>query len=290
MSVVEKAYGFIVKKPEHQQPLNIIDLYPDIRRLHETGALKGKHVAIILDGNSRWAQEHALSTFEGHKAGAETGKILMRACRDLGMDVSLWILSPNNITKRSREETEGIFKILDDSIGELVKEAEKSKGRIIHVGEMAGLPLKIKLDLWRAQRRTKNNTGNKVILAINYSQDMQMKSLAEKVRKKKRETNFRSSETVRSMMYGNGEIRPADVLIRTGKVQRLSGFGPPFVGDETELFFPNLFLPDFTLEQFKDVLIEYSNRLQTQTLGGRTNGHEIASNKTRRNLIPFLRR
>ncbi|MFI5265279.1 MAG: polyprenyl diphosphate synthase [Candidatus Levyibacteriota bacterium] len=257
------------------KPRSILD-NPVIREMYEAGKFKGKKIAVILDGNGRWAEEHGLSVTEGHKAGAEATKAIMQACKDLEMDVSLWILSPNNLAKRSRKELKGIDKILRSQMGELVNEADRSNGRIMHVGETYGLSLRLRYQLWRAQRKTKNNTGPVLGLAVNYGGIEQIKRIAKRANREKRGTNYDAEGKIESMMYGGGVIKPVDILIRTGKVKRLSGLEKPFTGDHTELFFPDVYLPDFDLEIFEEILIDFDKR--TRTLGGR-NGHSVEQTK-----------
>lgn len=256
---IELIHGFTMPRFHEKKPAarrTILEQYPDLQEIKEKNKLPNG-IAIILDGNGRWAQERGLPTYEGHKAGAEAAKKLMRACVDLGIDLSLWILSPDNISKRSPKEVRGIYKIFQENIGLLVKTAQEENGKIIHVGEKDGLPGDIRLALRRAQWRTRNNTGQKLGLAINYDQEKFVKGLANGTNPKEQ-----------------SEITPADIVIRTGKVQRLSGFGLPFVGNNSELYFPDVYLPDLNEQHIHDILVDFANR--TRTLGGR-NGNNHTS-------------
>lgn len=268
-----------------EKPRSILDSSV-IREMHDAGKFKGKKVAVILDGNGRWATEHSLSVTQGHEAGAGATKIIMKACAELEMDLSLWILSPNNLAKRSREELRGIDGILRNQMKELIDEAQKFNVRIVHIGETDGLSLRLRYQLWQAQKKTKDNTGPILGLAVNYGGDEQIKSIAKQANREKRGTNYDTPGKIESMMYGGGLIKPVDILIRTGKLERVSGLEKPFMGDKTELFFPDVYLPDFTLKGFEEILIDFDSR--TRTLGGR-NGHD-ATNKPSGRLRTLFKR
>lgn len=253
------------KEPVVPAP-SMLELHPDLAPLKDAGLLPG-HMAFILDGNGRWAKERGLPTKEGHRAGADAAKRIMRMCSNLGINVSLWILSPDNIQKRSPEEIHDIYDIFKNNIRELTEEAQKQNGRIIHIGELEGLPGYIRLELRKAQAKTRKNTENIVGLALNYSGKMQNVALAEGGQRARRDTDFRKNGTIESLMFGGGLIKPADIIVRTGKVQRLSGFAEPFLGCETELDFPDVYLPDYNEENLYKTLIRFSKT--TRTLGGR---------------------
>lgn len=249
---IELRHGLPIPRFRGEQPAarkTILEQYPDLQQLKEQGKLPNG-IAIILDGNGRWAQEHGLPTNEGHRAGAEAAKKLMHACVDLNIDLSMWILSPDNISKRSPEEVRGIYKIFQENVGLLVKTAQEENGKIIHVGDRSGLPGDIRLALRRAQWRTRHNTGQKLGLAINYDQEKFVRGIANGTNPKEQ-----------------SEITPSDIVIRTGKVQRLSGFGLPFVGSNSELYFPDAYLPDLNEQHIHDILVDFANR--TRTFGGR---------------------
>lgn len=256
-----------IKRPEKTQAPDILEVYPDLKRLKEEGRLP-RHIAIILDGNGRWAQEHGLPVEEGHRAGARATKELMKMCTNLGSDISLWILSQDNIAKRSDQEIRNIYQIFEENLGELVEQAQLIGGRILHIGDLDGLPGHVRLKLKNAQRKTRKNTGPTVSLAMNYSEKSQLVSLAEQANRDPKGVDYTDDRRIERMMYGKGVVRPADLIIRTGKVQRLSGFGRPFLGEESELSFPQVFLPDFTPDLFHDILVnDYVYRIRT--LGGR---------------------
>lgn len=257
-------------KPEVKtQPKSFLELYPDIKDLMSQGKLP-RHIGFILDGNGRWAKEQGLPVEEGHKTGAEAAKRVIKACSELGIDLSVWILSPDNIKKRSRGEIRNIYNVLGKNMDKLIDEALEHNSRIIHAGETKGLPLNIKYKLWQAQRKTKEKTGPVLTLAINYSGDKQLISLANKARGSRRK--FQSIEEVSRLMYGDGDIKPCDLIIRTGGDKRMSGFQEPFLNNGTELLFTDTYLPGFTDEEFHDILINYTARNKTH--GGRASANQ----------------
>lgn len=237
--------------------ISILDTHPELQALKDNGQLPNG-IAIILDGNGRWAQERGLPVNDGHKAGSEATKTVMYASADLGIDLSMWILSPDNIEKRSPEEIKGIYKIFKENVNLLIRTAQEKNGKIIHVGETDGIPGDIRLALRRAQWKTRKNTGQRLGVAINYDQERYIQSM--------KNGNIPDAQR---------EIKPADIVIRTGKVQRLSGFGLPFVGSNSELFFLDIYLPDLNEDHISDILVDFAHRIRT--FGGRNGNHADSS-------------
>lgn len=247
----------VFKKEKPQEPPSILELYPEIRELHEQGKLKGLSCLLIPDGNATWAEENNVSTFEGHQAGGKAIVQVVKQCRDLEMDFFIWVASPNNLTKRPKQEVKGIHKVTRTNFKDLVQEAELQKGRIIHIGEKSGLPLRLKFDLWKAEYKTRKNTGPIMGVAINYDQRGQLIRIAKKANRDKRHTDYSTPGKLESMYYGDGSIRGVNIIMRTSGHKRLSGLSLPFTDDKTELFFIEDHCPDLTVEHVRDTLVEY---------------------------------
>lgn len=253
---------------ERQVPLGrgfLYGLYQNrLRRLLATQELP-RHVAMIIDGNRRWARLRELETAaHGHRAGAAKYREFLVWCDDLGISVAtLYLLSTDNLTGRTTEELDGLFEI----IGDLAEDLSHFRDwRIQHVGSTEGLPQKLKQQLADAQRRTANNTGLHVNLAIGYggrreiadamrsivqtheSQGGTLDALAELL----------TPELISEHLYTGGQPDP-DLVIRTSGEQRISDF-MLWQSAHSEFYFVEALGPDLREVDFLRALRDYARR------------------------------
>ena len=134
----------------------------------ENGKNIPKHIAIIMDGNGRWAEQHGLERVEGHRAGAMAVKTLLENLKDTGVEyVTLYAFSTEN-WKRSKEEVDALMELLSEFIDANLEVLKKNRVRLLVTGRMEGLPEKARNKLKNAIRETSADYIATMILALNY--------------------------------------------------------------------------------------------------------------------------
>ncbi|TXK19560.1 isoprenyl transferase [Homoserinibacter sp. GY 40078] len=233
------------------------------RQLH--GAPLPHHVAMIIDGNRRWARERALETAaHGHRAGAEKMREFLAWCDELGIRVvTIYLLSTDNLQGRSSDELDQLFEIIADLADDLSHAAD---WRIQHVGTTEGLPEGLAASLRAAQERTSGNSGLHVNLAVGYGG---RREIADAMRSIVR-THGASGGTVEELaeiltpeligehLYTQGQPDP-DLIIRTSGEQRLSDF-MLWQSAHSEFYFVEALGPDLRAVDFLRAVRAYANR------------------------------
>ena len=224
-------------------------LYQKKLRRQLEGQQLPRHVAMIIDGNRRWAKLKDLETAaHGHRAGAAKYREFLVWCDDLDISVAtLYLLSTDNLTGRSPEELTELFTI----IGDLAEDLSHFRDwRVQHVGSDAGLPEQLKSQLKAAHERTASNTGLHVNLAIGYHSDEghSLEALAELL----------TPELIGEHLYTKGQPDP-DLVIRTSGEQRISDF-MLWQSAHSELYFMEALGPDLREVDFLRALRDFSRR------------------------------
>lgn len=228
-----------------------------------------RHVAMIMDGNGRWAKQHKIRVSLGHKQGVEALRAIIRESSDLGLDtLSLYAFSTEN-WKRSEQEVSALMALLLEYFSSEIDELDEKNVCIRILGDKAGLPAPQREAVLRAEERTKDNTGLHLLIAINYGGRQEIvraaKMLAERVQSGDMKPEDITEKTFSDALYTAG--RPdVDLLIRTGGEQRLSGF-LLYQSTYAEFLFPNVLWPDFTIDDFHAALEAYAKR--DRRFGGR---------------------
>lgn len=220
-----------------------------------------EHVAIIMDGNGRWAKKRGLARTAGHKEGLETAKKIVKKCAELGIKyVTLYTFSTEN-WKRAQEEVGYLMGLIK---GHLRAEFEfyKQNGiRIGHIGDLSGLPKDVQEEITNAINDTKDFTGLTCVLAINYGgRDEIIRSV-----KKLAAENAEITEESISGNFDIPELPDVDFLIRTGGEKRLSNF-LLWNSAYAELLFTDTLWPDYTTQEFEENIKEFMTR--TRRFGG----------------------
>lgn len=215
------------------------------------------HIAIIPDGNRRWAKEHNLPLFEGHRRGAQTTISLARKVRELGIPVlTFWAFSTENWS-REKDEVKSIFG-LHHILKEYVKEAMKDNVRIVHLGRKDRIPQDLLNAITDAEEKTKNNKDYYLNIALDYGGHDEILRAIQKLTHEELANltpeTFASNLDTGILPYPN-----PDIVIRTGGEMRTSGF-MPWQSSYTEYFFVNKYFPDLSQEDIEQVVQEFSNR------------------------------
>ena len=220
------------------------------------------HIAIIMDGNRRWAKSRNMPVKLGHKQGAETLKAIVRYANNIGLKyLTVYAFSTEN-WKRSEDEVSSLMKLLEMYLNEFTKDAD-SEGVVIRVlGDLTALSKELQASIKDAIDRTKSNKGIVFNIALNYGGRDEIvhavKQIAEDVKEGKLEINQITEDTISNNLYTKS-IPDPDLLIRTSGEIRLSGF-LPWQSTYTELLFIDKLWPDFNSDDLDMAIAEYNKR------------------------------
>ena len=212
-----------------------------------------KHLAIIMDGNGRWAKARALPRIAGHKEGINSVREITRVCGEIGVKhLTLYTFSTEN-WKRPSSEVSALMHLLLKTIKEEIKELHKKGVRFTIIGDLDTIPVKTAKGLKEGIEITKDNTGLNLNLALNYGSRQEiveaMKSIAYQVQAGKVKPNNIDVELLSNFLLTNNMPDP-ELLIRTSGEHRLSNF-LLWQMAYSELYFTDVYWPSF---QKKDLL------------------------------------
>jgi len=216
-----------------------------------------KHVAIIMDGNRRWARKRGLPIVFGHRKGYKRIEEIVKHAKSLGIKhITFWAFSTENWNREQKEidDLMNIFRRLfrDSTIKNIIKE----NSRIIIFGNLKKFPIDIQKGVKGVMKDTKKNNGITVNIALNYGgRDEIIRAVNTLLKEKQKSIN---EETFSSYLYSRGQPDP-DMIIRTGGEQRLSGY-LPWQSVYSELYFTKMYWPDFDKEEFDKALEDFSKR------------------------------
>jgi undecaprenyl diphosphate synthase len=228
-----------------------------------------QHVAIIMDGNGRWAKKHKLSVSRGHRQGTETLREIIRHTDDLGIGaLSLYAFSTENWS-RSAEEVGALMQLILDFFASEIDELDERNVRILILGDKSRLPDRQRETLIEAERRTGKNTGLRLNIAINYGARAEMvkavREIAGLIRRGELDEDGITEDVIASHLYTAGQPE-VDLLIRTSGEMRLSNF-LLYQCAYAEFVFPETLWPDFTVADYDRALEEFARR--QRRFGGR---------------------
>lgn len=221
-----------------------------------------QHIAIIMDGNGRWAQRQGKPRVFGHNAGMQSLKEIVRACSDLGVKyLTVYAFSTEN-WKRPEDEVSGIFKIMVLYIQKELKELNEKNVRINVIGDWSKIPPDAGESMAKALDLTKDNTGLVFNIALNYGG---RREITDAVRKlfAEAEKNGLSADDINEDMLSShmstGGMPDPDIIIRTGGEMRLSNF-LLWQCAYSEFIFTDVYWPDFTKGELIRCIDEYNSR------------------------------
>ena len=222
-----------------------------------------RHIAIIMDGNRRWAKEHKLDGSFGHKKGAEVLETVAKYCNKIGIEaLTVYAFSTEN-WKRTKEEVGAILLLLNMYLDKFLKTADLENIKLRVIGDREkNMPEEIKTKMIQMEEKTKNNTGLKFNIAFNYGgRDEIIKAtqkIAKLVKDGKLDIENITEDTISNNLYTAGLPDP-DLLIRTSGELRTSNFLPWQI-TYSEFMFLDKYWPDFTTEDIDMAIDEYSKR------------------------------
>ncbi len=221
-----------------------------------------RHVAIIMDGNGRWARERGLPRTEGHRAGAETVRRVTEACSEVGVEfLTLYAFSAEN-WKRPAREVAALMKLLEQFLRQKTPEMIEQNIRLQAIGRLNDLPKSCQEQLHRSIEATSQNSGLTLILALSYGGREEIldgvKSLLESIERGHLDKGMIDTEVFSKHLYTRYYPDP-DLLIRTSGELRLSNF-LLWQLSYTELWISPTLWPDFGREHFLEAVRDYGQR------------------------------
>jgi len=220
------------------------------------------HIAIIMDGNGRWAKAHNKPRIFGHKKGVLSVRNVVEAAGEVGVKyLTLYAFSTEN-WNRPKVEVAALMQLLVVTISKEVSTLNKNNVRLLTIGDLKSLPGNCERELEKAKEKTKNNTGLNLVLALSYSSKSEIvravKSIATEVSNKNIEIDAINSDLINDYL-DTATMPSPELLIRTSGEYRLSNFLLWQIA-YSELYFTNKFWPDFTKEDLFEAIVDYQKR------------------------------
>ena len=221
------------------------------------------HIAIIMDGNGRWAKKRGLPRTMGHKAGVEALKEIVRYSSEIGIKIlTVYAFSTENWSRPKEEIDYLINNLLIEFLKKEIRELNKNNVRLKILGDIKPLNKKTKDEIIRAVESTKHNMGLQFNIALNYGGRaeivMAMKKIAEAISNGSISLKEIDEDLIEKNLYTVGDKDP-DLIIRTSGEERISNF-LIWQGAYSELYFSKVLWPDFKKEDLMGAIIEYQNR------------------------------
>ena len=216
------------------------------------------HVAIVPDGNGRWAEQHGLPRLAGHRAGVKIMRSMIEYLNDYQIKyVTLYGFSTEN-WNRPEDEVKGLFRVLEERIGKDVPKLHKKGIKVRHLGRLEELPTWLQKSIKNAEELTKNNTGMTLSLAFNYGGHVEIIDAVRRIIAEGIPSEKIDEKLFSNYLYTAG-LPDVDLLIRTGDELRLSNF-LIWQTAYSEYYFTQSLWPDITKEDIDKALLAYSQR------------------------------
>jgi undecaprenyl diphosphate synthase len=221
-----------------------------------------RHVAIIMDGNGRWAKKHGLARMFGHRQGVETVHRVTEAAAEAGIRyLTLYAFSTEN-WNRPQQEVDALMELLVDTIAKETPTLMKNNVQLLTIGDLERLPKNAQDKFRHCMEQTSQNTGLRLVIALSYSSRWEIIRAVQQMAKEVQSGTLRVEdidETTVSQHLTTCNIPDPDLLIRTSGELRISNFLLWQVA-YSELYFTPCLWPDFTVEEFYKALIDYQGR------------------------------
>jgi undecaprenyl diphosphate synthase len=221
-----------------------------------------KHVAIIMDGNGRWAKREGMARMFGHRKGVETVHQITEAAAQLGLRyLTLYTFSTEN-WNRPKEEVDALMGLLVDTIAKETPTLMKNNIRLETIGDMSRLPEQTRNKFMNCIQETSTNTGLTLVIALSYSARWEIIRAAQQIAQAVKDNELLVediNEEVMSSYMTTKNIPDPDLLIRTSGELRISNFLLWQLA-YSELYFTNCLWPEFTTEEFYHAIVDYQHR------------------------------
>jgi undecaprenyl diphosphate synthase len=220
------------------------------------------HIAIIMDGNGRWAKKQGHMRLYGHNFGVESIRETLKAAQEINVKyLTLYAFSTEN-WNRPKEEVDGLMDLLVRSLANEIKELSESGVRLMAIGDLKGLPEACQAELQESIDLTKDNTGITMVLALNYSSRWEIVNAVKKIVKEVKQDDL-SIDSIDACLFSDylttKEIPDPELLIRTSGEHRVSNFLLWQLA-YTEFHFTEVLWPDFKKEDLFKAVVDYQSR------------------------------
>lgn len=220
--------------------------------------LKLNHIAIIMDGNRRWAKENNLPTFMGHKEGVSALKRSVIAFKELGIKyLTVYAFSTEN-WNRDKKEVEFLMELLGNTLKDETKELNQNGVKISIIGDKQGLSKKLQKEIKNSESTTKDNTELNLQLAINYGSRAEITNTVKKIQADNIKAEDITEETISNYLYTRNMPDP-ELVIRTGGEYRLSNYLLWQLA-YAEIFISKIGWPAFNKDVLEDIILEFAKR------------------------------
>ena len=217
-----------------------------------------RHVAIIMDGNGRWAKQRGLPRVAGHRAGTENLRAIIRASAEFGIKyLTLYAFSTENWS-RPRTEIDGLMRILSDVIDREMADLHKEGARLVHIGHLDGLSNTLQEKVRRAIEMTKDNQRITIVLAFNYGGRDEIIHAIKKMLRDSIDPESVDVDLVSQYMFTK-DLPDPDLVVRTSGEHRTSNF-LTWQTVYSEWYFTPVYWPDFNKEELRKALEDYNAR------------------------------
>jgi undecaprenyl diphosphate synthase len=221
-----------------------------------------QHIAIIMDGNGRWAQQRKLPRIAGHKVGADSVREVVRCCSDLGVAVlTLFAFSTEN-WKRPEKEVSFLMQFFSLMLKRELPQLLHEKVQLRFIGDRTSLNSKLQKVLAQAEQLTANNSGLKLVIAINYSGRWDIINAAQTIARAVATKSIKPDEVTQEVLQSYialSDLPEPDLCIRTSGEQRISNFMLWQLA-YTEFYFTDVLWPDFREKELQQALAVYAER------------------------------
>ncbi|MFD2919814.1 isoprenyl transferase [Terrimonas rubra] len=221
-----------------------------------------RHIAIIMDGNGRWAKEQGQDRLFGHYQGVESVRNIVEGCAELGVEyLTLYAFSTEN-WDRPEYEVNGLMELLVNTIRKEVESLHKNNIRLRMIGDFDMLPESAQQELNEALDMTKDNTGLNLVMALSYSGRWELAHAAKKIAQKVKEGSLAVEDITQEVLHrhlATGEFPDPELMIRTSGEYRISNF-LLYQLAYAELYFTNVRWPDFRKQNLYEAIEDYQLR------------------------------
>jgi undecaprenyl diphosphate synthase len=221
-----------------------------------------KHIAVIMDGNGRWAKQRGMPRIFGHRQGVDVLKDLLRCCKDWGIGaLTAYAFSTEN-WGRPAEEVDFLMLLFERILHQELEEMHKQGVRITFIGDLTPLPKSLQVEIEQSMIATAENLGIHFTVGINYGSRNEIlqvcRKLAEQVKSEQIQPDQIDEQLFSKYLFSSGTLDP-DLLIRTSGEMRISNFLLWQIA-YAEIYFTNVLWPDFNRQEFHQALLAFQQR------------------------------
>ena len=232
------------------------------KKSNELPSVLPEHIAIIMDGNGRWAKKRGLPRTAGHKRGANNFRTIANYLNEIGVKYMTFYAFSTENWKRSKDEVDTIMELFKDYLNEALDRLNETNMRMIFIGDKSVLNDEIRALMERIETESEKNDGTVVNMAINYGGRQEVtyacKEIAEKVKSGELNPEDITEDTISANIFTKAQPDP-DLIIRPSGEYRLSNF-LIWQSAYSEFWFDNVLWPDFTINDLNRALNDYANR------------------------------